>query len=136
MDCHALPQGFFQTQGLNFHPVCLVHWQLGSLPLATPEKSKEGSIPGWASGERFKKVGLIYQPFNLYHYLCILKYTVGNVLEILLIHFIKSTLVSFNSCEILSIYSTTMSTNIFICSTYTLIYLLINIFIFIHKESS
>ena len=49
---------------------------------------------------------------------------------------IKSTLVSFNSCEILSIYSTTMSTNIFIYSTYALMYLLINIFIFIHKESS
>ena len=72
--------------------------------------------------------------FNFYLYLCILKYTIENVLEILLIHFFKSTLVSFNSCEILSIYSTTMSTNILIYSTYTLIYLVINIFIFIQRK--
>ena len=33
---HALLQGIFLTQGLNLHFLCLLHWQLGSLPLAPP----------------------------------------------------------------------------------------------------
>ena len=36
VDCHALPQGIFPTQGSNpclFH---LLHWQVGSLPLVPP----------------------------------------------------------------------------------------------------
>ena len=32
--CHALLQGIFSTQGLNLHLLCLLHWQVGSLPLA------------------------------------------------------------------------------------------------------
>ena len=32
--CHALLQGIFLTQGLNFHPLSLLHWQLDSLPLS------------------------------------------------------------------------------------------------------
>ena len=31
--CHALLQGIFPTQGCNPHPLCLLHWQAGSLPL-------------------------------------------------------------------------------------------------------
>ena len=31
--CHALLQGIFPTQGLNPHLLCLLHWQVGSLPL-------------------------------------------------------------------------------------------------------
>ena len=36
--CHALSQGIFLTQGLNPHPLCLLHWQVGSLPLVPPGK--------------------------------------------------------------------------------------------------
>ena len=36
--CHALLQGIFPTQGSNPHLLCLLHWQLGSLPLALPGK--------------------------------------------------------------------------------------------------
>ena len=38
MDCHAFLQGFFQTQVLNLHLVCILHWQAGSLPLVPPGK--------------------------------------------------------------------------------------------------
>ena len=36
VDCHALLQGIFPTQGLNQHLLCLFLWQVGSLPLAPP----------------------------------------------------------------------------------------------------
>ena len=36
--CHALLQGIFLTQGLNPHLLCLLHWQVGSLPLVPPGK--------------------------------------------------------------------------------------------------
>ena len=32
--CHALLQGIFLTQGLNPHLLCILNWQVGSLPLA------------------------------------------------------------------------------------------------------
>ena len=32
--CHALLQGIFLTQGLNPCLLCLLHWQVGSFPLA------------------------------------------------------------------------------------------------------
>ena len=35
--CHALLQGVFLTQGLNPHLLCLLHWQVGSLPLVLPK---------------------------------------------------------------------------------------------------
>ena len=38
VDCHALLQGIFLTQGLNPSCLHLVHWQEGSLPLAPPGK--------------------------------------------------------------------------------------------------
>ena len=31
-------QGIFPTQGLNLHLLCLLHWQVGSLPLTPPGK--------------------------------------------------------------------------------------------------
>ena len=31
--CHFLLQGIFPTQGLNLHLLCLLYWQVGSLPL-------------------------------------------------------------------------------------------------------
>ena len=36
--CHALLHGIFSTQGSNLHLLCLLHWQVGSLPLAPPGK--------------------------------------------------------------------------------------------------
>ena len=36
--CHALLWGIFQTHGLNLHLLHLLHWQVGSLPLAPPGK--------------------------------------------------------------------------------------------------
>ena len=36
--CHAPFRGIFLTQGLNFHLLSLLHWQLASLPLAPPGK--------------------------------------------------------------------------------------------------
>ena len=38
--CHALLQGIFLTQGLILHLLCLLHWQVGSLPLVSPGKPK------------------------------------------------------------------------------------------------
>ena len=35
---HALLQRIFPTQGSNLHFLCLLHWQVGSLPLAPPGK--------------------------------------------------------------------------------------------------
>ena len=32
------PPGFFLTQGSKQHPLCLLHWQVGSLPLVPPGK--------------------------------------------------------------------------------------------------
>ena len=34
--CHALLQGIFSTQGLNWHLFCLLNQQAGSLPLMPP----------------------------------------------------------------------------------------------------
>ena len=36
--CHAFLQGIFPTQGSNPGPLCILHWQAGSLPLASPRK--------------------------------------------------------------------------------------------------
>ena len=38
MGCHALFQGIFLTQGLNSRLLCLLHWQVGSIPLVPPGK--------------------------------------------------------------------------------------------------
>ena len=38
--CYALLLGIFPTQGLNMGPLCLLHWQAGSLPLAPPGKPR------------------------------------------------------------------------------------------------
>ena len=38
MGCHFLLQGIFPTQELNLHLLCLLHWQVCSLPLGPPGK--------------------------------------------------------------------------------------------------
>ena len=38
VDCHDFLQGIFLTQGSNPCLLCLLHWQVGALPLVPPEK--------------------------------------------------------------------------------------------------
>ena len=38
--CHFLLRGFFLTPGLNLCLLCLLHWQVDSLPLAPPGKPR------------------------------------------------------------------------------------------------
>ena len=40
--CHFLFQGIFPTQGSNQHLLCLLHWQVGSLPQESPGKLIKG----------------------------------------------------------------------------------------------
>ena len=49
--CQFLLQGIFPTQELNPHLLCLLHWQVGSLPLVPPEKFpwKELVVSYWSS---------------------------------------------------------------------------------------
>ena len=44
--CHLLIQGIFPTQGWNLILclLCLLYWQAGSLPLASPGKTNKGKI--------------------------------------------------------------------------------------------
>ena len=41
--CYFLLQGIFLTQGLNPHLLCLLHWQMGSLPLVPSGKIEDRS---------------------------------------------------------------------------------------------
>ena len=45
--CHALLQGFFQTQGSNPSLLLLLHWQVGSLPLAPPGFKHLSPLPSF-----------------------------------------------------------------------------------------
>ena len=49
--CHALLQEIFPTQGLNFHLLCLLCKQAGSLPLAPP-----GSPTNWTAAAAAKSL--------------------------------------------------------------------------------
>ena len=40
-ECHALLQGIFPTQRSNLRLLCILHWQVNSLPLAPPGKRSE-----------------------------------------------------------------------------------------------
>ena len=44
VDCHL--QGIFPTQGLDLCLLCLLRWQVGSLPLAPPGKPMESEAQG------------------------------------------------------------------------------------------
>ena len=44
--CYTLLQGIFPTQGSNPYLLCLLHWQVGSLPLAPPEKPQDTPTGG------------------------------------------------------------------------------------------
>ena len=45
VDCSALLQGTFPTQGSNPHLLHVLHWQAGSLPLVPSGKPLPGSDP-------------------------------------------------------------------------------------------
>ena len=45
MSCHALLQGIFPIQGLNPYLLRLLHWWVGSLPLAPPGKPLKAPGP-------------------------------------------------------------------------------------------
>ena len=45
VDCHFLLQGLFLTQGSNPRLLCLLHWQVDSLPLAPPGKLCKYTMP-------------------------------------------------------------------------------------------
>ena len=57
--CHFLFQGIFPTQESNQHLLCLLHWQVGSLPLEPPGKLIKGK---W----KWKVVSNSLQPHGLY----------------------------------------------------------------------
>ena len=50
VDCHALLQRFFPTQGLNPRLLCLLHWHENSLPLEPPGKPNS-TTPVFLQGE-------------------------------------------------------------------------------------
>ena len=47
VDCQVLLQGIFLIQGSNSSLLCLLHWQMGSLPPVPPGKSLPASS-GWS----------------------------------------------------------------------------------------
>ena len=49
MGCHFLLQGIFPTQGSNLHLLCLLLWQVDSLPLAPFGKPMMGNRMGYYS---------------------------------------------------------------------------------------
>ena len=57
--CHALLQGIFSTHRLNSHLLYLLHWQAGSLPLATLGKPHRK----YTCSKRFLKVSLNFYLF-------------------------------------------------------------------------
>ena len=62
VDCHALLQRIFPTDGSNPRLLCLLHWQAGSLPLVPPGKPLDIQIssqmsPPQESLEKKKSLG-------------------------------------------------------------------------------
>ena len=50
VSCHDLLQGIFPTQGSNLCLSCLLHWQVGSLPLELPGKYSQCSLASSKDG--------------------------------------------------------------------------------------
>ena len=59
--CHTLLQGIFPTQGLNTLFICLLHWQMGTLPLVPSEKSIAIAIEVYCINIWRKKLRLSYK---------------------------------------------------------------------------
>ena len=66
MDCQALLQGIFLIQGSNPRLSCLLHWQVGSLPLALPGKPLGSSTQQHIKKQRhyFANKGLSSQSYG------------------------------------------------------------------------
>ena len=54
--CHFLLQGMFPAEESNLGFLCLLHWQVGSLPLAPPGKSYQSE---WPSSKKKKNLQTI-----------------------------------------------------------------------------
>ena len=66
LDCHALLQGIFLTQGSNPCLLCLLRWQAGSLPLVPPGKPY---VSGYTSAFFVSLHSLIILEYNItYHF--------------------------------------------------------------------
>ena len=53
--CHFHIQGIFPTQGSNPHLLCLLHWQVGSLPLVPPGKPPVQLHSRWLKSEHLRE---------------------------------------------------------------------------------
>ena len=65
--CHSLLQGIFPTQGLNLCLLCLLHWQVDSLPLAPPQKPNQMCTC---------RMGIFFTMYDNHslHFFCLIKY--------------------------------------------------------------
>ena len=52
VSCHFFLQRIFQAQGSNPYLLCLLHWQVGSLPLGPPGKPSHPGDPGPGQGTK------------------------------------------------------------------------------------
>ena len=68
--CHALCQGIFPTQGSNLCLSPLLHWQVGTLPLAPPGKPPYTYI-GWPKHSLGFFYNILYMCVCVYIYTCV-----------------------------------------------------------------
>ena len=79
--CHFLLQGIFQTPGSNLHLLCLLRWQVDSLPLAPAEKLKATrwwNPVGLRVGGGDLQCSCIYIRWNLLIYFFVLQLSQSN----------------------------------------------------------
>ena len=97
--CRALLQGTFPTQGSNPHLLCLLHWQVDSLPLVPPGKP----LNLLSLSLSFLFFGL---PFSseIFH-LKQLKSTITRIIQ----YNLQLNLSNVNICPCPSIFSSTLS---------------------------
>ena len=62
--CHFLLQGIFRTQGLNLYLLCLLHWQVDSLPLAPPGKSSKCQQTAAAAAKSLQSCPTLCDPID------------------------------------------------------------------------
>ena len=51
--CHFLLQRIFQTQGSNWHLLCLLYWKVNPLPLVPPGKPQSNPTPRYKWNKSF-----------------------------------------------------------------------------------
>ena len=64
VDCHDLFQGIFLTQGSKMHLLRLLHWQVGSLPLAPPGKPHIHTAAAAATAKSFQSCLTLCDPID------------------------------------------------------------------------